>query len=107
MIPFEHTGLEDIKRLVSDSHISTSLNHVLIIQPTSMSSGPEPRIPITGLNLINTMVEAFDTFALSVQCDLPANDSVGCFSKVEVRFDGRVLQASQISVLLRQFEHWT
>ncbi|KAH8177897.1 AMP-binding enzyme domain-containing protein [Sarocladium implicatum] len=107
MIPFEQTGLEDIKRLVSDVQPHLTLPHVLVIQPSSMSGGAETKIPIPGVHLKKTAVDAFDTFALSVQCDLPDRQDAGTPVKVEARFDRHVLEESQVHVLLRQFQHWT
>lgn len=103
MIPFEHTGLEDIKRLVPDLHPATDIKHLLIIEPKSTSIGEEAS-QLPGMQLVDTALDAFDTFALTLQCQLPS--AHGGVAKVEARFDSHVVGESQVAVLLRQFQHW-
>ncbi|CAJ2512280.1 Uu.00g052950.m01.CDS01 [Anthostomella pinea] len=102
-IPFEHTGLEDIRRLAPDLQPATDVKHVLVIEPSSIGAGEEA-IQSAGMHLVGTALDAFDTFALTVQCQLPSEQ--GGLVKVEARFDRHVVSESQMAVLLRQFQHW-
>ncbi|KAI9162666.1 Nonribosomal peptide synthetase [Paramyrothecium foliicola] len=103
MIPFEHTGLEEIKRLGPDLQPATDINHALVIEPPYDRNGEETT-EVPGFELVNTAVNAFDTFALTVQCQLPTQQ--GASIKLEARFDSHVVSEAQVAVLLRQFEHW-
>jgi amino acid adenylation domain-containing protein len=103
MIPFEHTGLEEIRRLGPDLQPATDINHALVIEPPYARNG-EGATEVPGLELVDTAVNAFDTFALTIQCQLPSQR--GASIKLEARFDSHVVSEAQVAVLLRQFEHW-
>ena len=103
MISFEHTGLEDIRRLVPDLHHATDIKHVFLIEPSPIGEAKEVS-QIPGMSLVDTALDAFDTFALTLQCQLPSD--LGDSVKVEARFDDYVVGAPQVAVLLRQFQHW-
>ncbi|KAF5676899.1 hypothetical protein FHETE_1961 [Fusarium heterosporum] len=103
MIPFEHTGLEEIKRLCPDLQPAVDINHALVIEPPYARDG-EGGTVIPGLELVDTALNAFDTFSLTVQCQLPTQQ--GDPVKLEARFDSNVVSEAQVAVLLRQFEHW-
>jgi amino acid adenylation domain-containing protein len=103
MIPFEHTGLEEIRRLCPDLQPATDITHALVIEPPYARNG-EGATEFPGLELVDTDVNAFDTFALTIQCQLPSQQ--GASIKLEARFDSNVVSEAQVTVLLRQFEHW-
>ncbi|KAM0430348.1 hypothetical protein ACHAQK_010679 [Fusarium lateritium] len=103
MIPFEHTGLEEIKRLCPDLQSATDITHALVIEPPYARNG-DGTTEVPGLELVDTAVNAFDTFALTIQCQLPSQQ--GGSIKLEARFDSQVVSETQVAVLLRQFEHW-
>ncbi|GKU04429.1 unnamed protein product [Fusarium langsethiae] len=103
MIPFEHTGLEEIKRLCPDLQPATDIAHALVIEPPYARNG-EVAAVLPGLDLVDTALDAFDTFALTVQCQLPSQR--GGPIGVEARFDNSVVSDAQSAVLLQQFEHW-
>lgn len=102
MIPYEHTGLQDIRNIVPDLHPATDIKHVLIIEPSPTGKEDAHRVP--GMDLVDTAVDAFDTFALTLQCHLPSEN--GGPLKVEARFDSHVVAEPQVEVLLRQLQHW-
>lgn len=103
MIPFEHTGLEEIRRLCPDLRPATDINHALVIEPPYARNG-EGATEVPGLELVDTAVNAFDTFVLTIQCQLPSQR--GASIKLEARFDSHVVSEAQVAVLLGQFEHW-
>ncbi|KAF4972914.1 hypothetical protein FSARC_636 [Fusarium sarcochroum] len=103
MIPFEHTGLDEIKRLCPDLQPATDVSHALVIEPPYARNG-EGATEVPGFELVDTDVNAFDTFALTIQCQLPSQQ--GAPIKLEARFDNNVVSEAQVAVLLGQFEHW-
>ena len=103
MIPFEHTGLQDVRRLVPDLQPATDVKHVFVIEPPTTGKGGEAD-QFPGLHVVDTALDAFDTFALTLQCSLPSNR--GGLVNVEARFDNNVVPESEMAVLLRQFDHW-
>ncbi|CAF3447430.1 unnamed protein product [Fusarium graminearum] len=103
MIPYEHTGLDEIKRLCPDLQPATDVNHAFVIEPPYAKDGDAHTI-LPGLELVDTALDTFDTFALTIQCQLPSKQ--GGSIKVEARFDAKVVSDAQVTVLLRQFEHW-
>ncbi|KAF4468805.1 nonribosomal peptide synthase like protein [Fusarium albosuccineum] len=103
MIPFEHTGLEEIRRIGPELQPATDINHALVIEPPYARNG-EGATEVPGLELVDTAVNAFDTFALTVQCQLPSQP--GGPIKLEARYDSLVVSEAQVAVLLRQLGHW-
>lgn len=103
MIPFEHTGLEEIRRLGPELQPATDINHALVIEPPYARNG-EGATEVPGFELVDTAVNVFDTFALTIQCQLPSQQ--GDSIKLEARFDSCVVSEPRMAVLLRQFEHW-
>ncbi|KAI9900502.1 hypothetical protein N3K66_004764 [Trichothecium roseum] len=90
------------QNIVPDLHAATDIKHVLIIEPSSTGKEDAHRVP--GMDLVDTAVDAFDTFALTLQCHLPSEN--GGPLKVEARFDSHVVAEPQVEVLLRQLQHW-
>lgn len=103
MISFEHTGLHEIKQLGPDLAPVTDIKHALVIEPPYERNG-ERVTDVPGLALVNTDVNAFDTFALTVQCQLPSQK--GGSIKLEARYDNHIVSEAQVAVLLRQLGHW-
>lgn len=103
MIPFEHTDLQEIKQLGPDLDPATDIKHALVIEPSYARIG-EGATQVPGLELVDTDVDAFDTFALTVQCQLPSQQ--GGSIKLEARYDSHIVSEAQVAVLLRQLEHW-
>ncbi|KAI6778617.1 Nonribosomal peptide synthetase-like protein [Emericellopsis cladophorae] len=103
MIPFEHTGLQEIKQLGPDLGPVTDIKHALVIEPPYARDG-EGATEFPGLQLVRTDVNAFDTFALTIQCQLPSQQ--GGPVKLETRYDSHIVSEAQVAVLLGQLGHW-
>ena len=104
MIPFEHTELQEIKQLLPDLDPATDIKHALVIEPPYARIGEGATHKVPGFELVHTDVNAFDTFALTVQCQLPSQQ--GGSIKLEARYDSHIVSEAQVAVLLRQLEHW-
>ncbi|KAL4812991.1 hypothetical protein BDW67DRAFT_193123 [Aspergillus spinulosporus] len=96
MIPYEHTGLQRIKKMVPDLAAAVDLKHLFIVQPAGES---ESKFKIPGVTEHLVAVDEFDSYGLNVECTLP-----GQSVEVDVRFDEKLLSSSQVKRLMSQFE---
>ncbi|KAL3485301.1 hypothetical protein BJX62DRAFT_243086 [Aspergillus germanicus] len=97
MIPFEHTGLQVIRKLVpKSSNAALEFRNLFLVQP--LPGSDEEQFP--GLEALPTMLEGFDAYGLTVQCSLGL-DAV----KVEVRYDDNVLSTVRVKRLVECFDH--
>jgi amino acid adenylation domain-containing protein len=99
MIPYEHTGLQNIRRFLDskDAQQALDFKNLFLVQPSAETGG---HAGFLGTEMLHTVLEGFDSFALVVECTLEE-------SKVdmEIRYDANVIPSLQISWLLGQFEH--
>ncbi|KAL4744530.1 hypothetical protein BDW72DRAFT_199503 [Aspergillus terricola var. indicus] len=96
MIPYEHTGLQRIRKMVPELAAAVDLKHLFVVQPASDS---ESKFEIPGVTEHPVAVDEFDSYGLNVECTL-SGQSV----EVDVRFDENLLSPSQIRRLMSQFE---
>ena len=94
MIPHEHTGLQDIRRLSSSCEAACDFQTLLVVQPASSSSQmiTEPVDLAGGL-------EGALTYALTVICEL-GPDSV----RLRAAFDSKCIPVQQVELVLQQME---
>jgi hypothetical protein len=97
MIPFAHTGLQNIGRLDGIAKEVVDLNNLIVIQPAGQDSS---KSNFLGLESVPVDLEDFQTYSLVLECSL---DTGGI--NIEARFDKAVLQASQIQRMLEQLGH--
>jgi amino acid adenylation domain-containing protein len=101
MIPFDHTGLQNIRRLVSPSALP-DLGHLFVVQfpqeEEKLLTGIMP-----GLDPHFIASQEFDTYALNVFCTLTLEKAVSV--KVETRFDEKVISEPEVNMLIEQLEH--
>jgi len=97
MIPFEHTGLQNIRRLINDSANATKLNNLFIVQP-SLESDSQLQLLKQSTGAKNQ--EQFDTYPLVVQCTLEDHDNM----KVLIQFDQRFLPLETVERISQQFD---
>lgn len=101
MIPFEHTGLQRIRRITAASQFQT----LLVVQPVSSvdairgEDGLFSPIGFESKHLTNEL-NAFNTYALMLECQLMPKGL-----KVRLSFDSKVVEESQAWRILRQLEH--
>ncbi|PGH20058.1 hypothetical protein AJ80_03708 [Polytolypa hystricis UAMH7299] len=94
MMPFQHTGLQKIRRVSSDAPAATEFTNLFVVQPQ-----PGQSFTFLGLEEVPTDMTQFDTYALLVECGL-GDRTV----EIEARFDDAVLSEEQVQRLLYQFE---
>jgi amino acid adenylation domain-containing protein/non-ribosomal peptide synthase protein (TIGR01720 family) len=97
MIPFEHAGLQHIKKLSSDAQGACNFQNLLVIQPADNSKALSSTI---GLDQVSGGGMGFHTYALVVECILH-NGIMDAIAD----FDERVISRVQMQRILRQFEH--
>ena len=103
MIPFEHTGLQNIRRIVggdqtSESvHASVDFNNLFIVQPADEATAGQQ---LLGLPVISTDLTAFLTYALAIECIMIGNEV-----KIQARYDGNIMSAQRIRFMISQFEN--
>lgn len=97
MIPFEHTGLQNIRSITQKSF---DFQHLFVIQPSS--EGPDKAFP--GLQLLSLEAEEYTGYPLVVVCNT-ALENKNNIIDFDVRFDQSLLSSEKIQSLLEQFEH--
>lgn len=96
MIPHEHSGLQNIRRLSSVPEGTTDLKNLLVIQPR-LESGQAPNF--LGLESVPVDTRGFESYALILECGVE-DDKV----EIEARHDSLVLSAAQTRRMLLHFE---
>lgn len=97
MIPFEHVGLQRIRRLKTVPEGATDLTNQLVIQPL-MESVQQPSF--LGLEALPLDVVGFDSYALVMVCGVEEGRV-----DMELRYDSMVLSTEQAKRVLQHFEH--
>ena len=102
MIPYEHAGLQNIRRMSADAHVACNFQNLLVIQPKSLDRvTEESRVhipyPPYSRNHLN-----FSTYPLLLECKVSENDVM-----ISALIDSGVLDALQMRRMLCQFEHVT
>ncbi|KAJ5233176.1 Nonribosomal peptide synthetases (NRPS) [Penicillium chermesinum] len=99
MIPYEHTGLQNIRRIVPGLGPEFDPGHIFVVQPASES---ESRTPLNmDLECENTSMGAFDVYPLIVECTIGQGTNV----EIDIRYDRAVLSSIDAERLLNQFCH--
>lgn len=96
MIPYEHTGLQNIRRMGIDAEGALDLKHLFVVQPAKTKD----RIEFLGLKAVPTDMAGFDTYALVLECS--ADDGM---IEIEARYDRTVIPKETIRTMLHQMEH--
>ena len=98
MIPFEHTGLQNIKRFSKDAEAACDFQNLLIIQPEArMDSGSNKRLLEEDASSVGAMSTL--TYALTIVCTLT---KIGV--DVAAYYDQSLIDAAQTKRILIQFE---
>ena len=97
MIPFEHTGLQNIRRLVPDARLDPK--HLFIVQ-ASLEQDESTGAGFAGMEPCDTDLDDFDSYALNLECNVGNDGHV----KIEARFDDTVLPEDNVRRLLQQLE---
>ena len=97
MTPYQHVGLQHIRRLSPDAQAACQIRSLLVIQP-------QPSASASGDSLIRREISAnannFHTCPITIVCDLTMDGA-----KLLVNFDPKLVGAPQMHRMLYQFEH--
>ena len=96
MIPFEHTGLQNIRRQVGSDH-APHFNNLFVVQPAIEKQSEQN---LLGLTAVGTDLTEFGTYALTTSCSISDN-MIG----LEMQFDETVIPVVRVELLLHQLEH--
>lgn len=99
MIPFEHVGLQNIRRLPNVKAAHLNFNSLLVFQPAA--DGPNNGESLLNLERVAMDMSDFDTYPLSLECNSIGENS---FS-VTAQYDKTILSDAQVENLLTQLEH--
>lgn len=97
MIPFEHTGLQNIRSIIQHP---LDFNHLFVIQPSA--DGPDRNFP--GLQLLPVEADELTGYPLAVICNT-IHENHNNIIELNVRFDQDVLPSGKMQSLLERFEH--
>ncbi|KAJ6172813.1 Nonribosomal peptide synthetases (NRPS) [Penicillium chermesinum] len=100
MIPFEHTGLQNIRRIVSSLGPDFDAGHMFVVQ-LAEESELSPRLDMFFKRELTT-ADAFYAHPLNVECTVSQGSSR---VRVEVRYDRKVLPVDDAQRVLAQFVH--
>lgn len=101
MMPFEHTGLQQIQRVVkTETGVAPEFQHLLVVQPKS-EIGENPASRFSCLEEVVTDNIGFEGYALTVECITDMDKGV---VQVEARFDDSIIPRIKVDKLLEQFE---
>lgn len=95
MIPFEHVGLQNIRRLVPDNTVD--IKNLLVTQPLAESTHD---LNFLGLDLIPTKTAGFDSYSLVLECGVEEGRV-----EIEARYDSSVISTALARRMLDQFQH--
>ncbi|PYI15151.1 amino acid adenylation, partial [Aspergillus violaceofuscus CBS 115571] len=100
MIPYEQTGLKQIRQINSDTEQATQLQSLLVVQPPSSRSSRPPdecllRVDLDAVDEFNTI----NTYALMLECRLGSNEM-----GLRIRYDRELIGTEQVERIAKQFE---
>jgi amino acid adenylation domain-containing protein len=104
MIPFEHTGLQNISRLGDVAREACDFKNQFIVYPASMHSAEEDNSPLDNAIVVRSLPDSsqnFDAYPLIVQCIVGEKGAV----ELQVTHDTRVIDNQQIQRICNHFEH--
>ncbi|MCJ1261333.1 hypothetical protein MMC22_001197 [Lobaria immixta] len=97
MIPFEHSGLQNIQNVSEEARAACQFQSLLIIQP--MPDRKAPGLFFTG-KIMGAELSDYGSYAIILQCMLTGNEVV-----VKATYDENVVNHLQTQRYLNQFEH--
>jgi amino acid adenylation domain-containing protein/non-ribosomal peptide synthase protein (TIGR01720 family) len=95
MIPFEHTGLQNIRLLDADARAAVDgIQNLFVVQPSASDE------PFLDLEEVPMHLDQFDTYPLVIECSLGEHDALS----IEARYDQSIISAEQVQRMLHHFE---
>jgi non-ribosomal peptide synthetase component F len=103
MIPYEHTGLQNIRAIVPGLGSEFNPGHTFVVQPAGESESAD--LPMFKMDVERdaTSLDAFDAYALTVECTVGGQNPGDV--TIDVRYDRDVLAADIAQHLIAQFAH--
>jgi len=102
MIPYEHTGLQNIKRFSDDANTACDFQNLLVIQPKTEAYNPGDAFEATQalLETVDMGAKDFDAYPLNMTCNLGDNSI-----ELAVDYDMNTIPSEQVTRIMYQFEH--
>jgi non-ribosomal peptide synthetase component F len=102
MISFEQTGLQNIRHVSEEAALACQFQTLLVVEPVQ-TPGAEQRLFVQSQKSVEetpTTITNFSTYALSIVCQLEDQGM-----DLQVHFDSATLAPTQVSRMMKQFEH--
>ena len=96
MIPFEHTGLQNIRRVSQDAYEACKFSNLLIIHPMINEISNKG---LFGHGVRFRSIANFNTYGLVMECTLTLNGIT-----IRATFDSNVIEERQMDRIMLQFE---
>ncbi|OJJ94691.1 hypothetical protein ASPACDRAFT_37457 [Aspergillus aculeatus ATCC 16872] len=95
MIPFEHTGLQNIRRMGDAAREAVDFQNLLLIQP---ASAPMDGSDFLGLTPVAVEKEQSDPYPLTVECNLLESGV-----EIKAQFDSHLISPAEMRSILQQY----
>lgn len=100
-IPYEHIGLQEIRKVSPEAQQGCSFQTLLVIQPSEIEQIPQAVFkPVDMTEQESSQASAFSTYALELVCVLQHEGLAMMLS-----FDSRIVQPQVAKRIVDQFEH--
>ncbi|KAL2867346.1 uncharacterized protein BJX67DRAFT_84592 [Aspergillus lucknowensis] len=100
MLPFEHTGLHKISRMVG---LSFNFQHLFVVQP-AVDRLDQVESAFQGLTPVPFQTSGFHSYPLVVECSTSTSDAESSVD-LQLQFDPAVLSAEKAQSLSERFHH--
>lgn len=97
MKPYQHAGLQNIRRLGEDAHTACDFQNLLVIQPRLEE---DPESLFGGSDKVSDYMANLNAYSLMLQCDIIANGFT-----VTASFDTNAIPEKQMQRILHQLEN--
>ena len=97
MIPFEHFGVQNIRRINAAARAVTDYKNVLITQTADNTTD---RADFLGMEPVDPEKPSVETYALVVECTIGANEL-----NLMVFYDSKVISSGKVERMMHHFEH--
>jgi amino acid adenylation domain-containing protein len=98
MIPFEHTGLQNIRKFGPEVHRALNFQNLLIIHPVD----EQQDLAFPGLQPEPSSLDGFNTYGLVLECKVCQKKGIINF---EAQFDSNIISEKEVSRMLSQHIH--
>ena len=98
MIPYEHTGLQNIHRLVPEAQAALALKNLFVVQQPGGKTAESDFLPEVH---DSTLLQGFHTYAVVIECLIEDEENI----RLQAQFDQGVVSEAQMTRLLSQFEY--